>query len=330
MIANYYLQIKSWIYHRRMNNHSNGQKSNSSIRANSYAESIKFQNYNNLWVNLNLHIIRAGRQQPIAVAVWWLMKTMAKQNQWSGKSNTQLVRVNRLTEKLQHKAWAGSDIREGLSVVYTKKSPCRGRTVRWDALSIIPHVDIFVLRSVPASGGDLWAFVQRSFWVSSQDGQLLGQAQVAALLSTFVRVGFGMDAPCNRVWCIFIFEAPNIRGECSCPSLSRPAESEVVLVEPLFEGRFTQSEVVANWFGWWCDCGLVNDARCQALAIEGAGLTRSAVAGLSAGRRGRGQHFGVVGTDYGSHVLGAAVADFDGVPVENAPVPVTSVEVNVY
>ena len=70
MIANYYLQIKSWIYHRRMNNHSNGQKSNSSIRANSYAESIKFQNYNNLWVNLNLHIIRAGRQQPIAVAVW--------------------------------------------------------------------------------------------------------------------------------------------------------------------------------------------------------------------------------------------------------------------
>ena len=60
MIANYYLQIKSWIYHRRKNNHSNGQKSNSSIRANSYAESIKFQNYNNFIIVEDINTCQAG------------------------------------------------------------------------------------------------------------------------------------------------------------------------------------------------------------------------------------------------------------------------------
>ena len=42
-----------------------------------------------------------------------------------------------------------------------------------------------------------------------------------------------------------------------------------------------------------------------------------------------GKHLGVVGTDNGSHVLGAAVADLNGIPVKYAPVPMAFVEVNI-
>ena len=103
-----------------------------------------------------------------------------------------------------------------------------------------------------------------------------------------------------------------------------------MFIPPFFKRGLTQANVVASGFCRGGNCGLVYNAWSEALAVEGACVTSSAATCLGAGGRRRGQYLGVVGTNNGCHVLGAAVADLYGVPIENAPVPVTFVKVDVH
>ena len=97
-----------------------------------------------------------------------------------------------------------------------------------------------------------------------------------------------------------------------------------------FELAFSKPEILAFWLCICRDSCLVNHSFCQAVAIEWALLSVSAVTSPAVGVFIWCQNIAVVTADDSSHVRHTAVADFHRVTVEKLMVAVMFREMFIY